>query len=182
MPAFSGCAPRLQRMIPMLEPRKGGKCIPKSASLRPRGAMWEAGQGSTMGRGSAQPWVLNHLTAKPQNTVMAPNQCDCNQLEASCIQQRRLKHAICKMHVKINNNNNSRGGGQSGNMREVTHAAFRLVDCLWQKVGTGARGLCDPRTWGKDWRQKQSPGAQPRPTSVHQSVSFNTNSPSCFLI
>lgn len=123
MPAFSGWAPRLQRMIPVLEPRKGGKCIPKSTPLRPRGGMWEAGHGNAMGRGSAQPRVLNHLTAKPQSTVMAPNQRDCNQLEASCIQQRRLKHAICKMHVKINNNN-SMGGA------EWEHR--RSNPCCWQ--------------------------------------------------
>lgn len=60
---------------------------------------------------------------KPQSTVMAPNQCDCNQLEASCIQQRRLKHAICKMHVKINNNN-SMGGA------EWEHK--RSNPCCWQ--------------------------------------------------
>lgn len=96
VPGFFGCAPRLQRMIPVPQPRKGGKWISKSALLRPRGCTWETVQGNTMGRGSAEPGALNHLTlaCEPRVWVTVPNHHDCNQLEASCIQQSRQKHAI----------------------------------------------------------------------------------------
>lgn len=145
MPAFSGCAPRLQRMIPVPEPRKGSKCIPKSAPLRPRGGMWETGQETLW-----EKEVLNHLTTKPRALAKAPNQCDCNQLEASCIQQSRQKHAICKMHVKINNNNNN-------TRREAEWECKTSNPCCFQTGRLSLTPGChwdymtkDPRTQGQE--------------------------------